>query len=96
MDSKTFSRPEVARYMNENFHPVKFNAEKEAPLTFRGQEFKVVDAGRRGIHTFAYAILDGRMSYPSYVILDSQLQRLGIIKGFKEAEPFLQELKQVR
>ena len=96
MDSKTFSRPEVARYMNENFHPVKFNAEKEAPLTFRGQEFKVVDAGRRGIHTFAYAILDGRMSYPSYVILDNQLQRLGIIKGFKEAEPFLQELKQVR
>ena len=96
MDNKTFSRPEVAQYMNANFHAVKFNAEKEAPLTINGQQFEVVDAGRRGIHTFAYAVLNGQMSYPSYVILDQQMQRLAILKGFKEAEPFLQELKQVQ
>jgi len=96
MDNKTFSRPEVARYMNEQFHSVKFNAENEAPLTINGQEFQVVNAGRRGIHTFAYAVLNGQLSYPSYVILDNQMQRLAVLKGFKEAEPFLQELKQVR
>ena len=96
MDNKTFSRPEVAQYMNENFHSVKFNAEKEKPLTINGQQFEVVEAGRRGIHTFAYAVLNGQMSYPSYVILDNQMQRLAVLKGFKEAEPFLQELKQVR
>lgn len=96
MDNKTFSRPEVAQYMNENFHSVKFNAEKEPPLTVNGQQFEVVDAGRRGIHTFAYALLGGQMSYPSYVILDNQMQRLAVLKGFKEAEPFLQELRQVR
>ena len=96
MDNKTFSRPEVAQYMNENFHSVKFNAEKEKPLTINGQQFEVVEAGRRGIHTFAYALLNGQMSYPSYVILDNQMQRLAVLKGFKEAEPFLQELKQVR
>lgn len=96
MDNKTFSRPEVAQYMNSNFHSVKFNAEKAAPLTINGQQFEVVDAGRRGIHTFAYAILNGQLSYPSYVILDNQMQRLAILKGFKEAEPFLQELQQIR
>lgn len=96
MDNKTFSRPEVARYMNEQFHSVKFNAEKEPPLNINGQQFQVVNAGRRGIHTFAYAVLNGELSYPSYVILDDQMQRLAVLKGFKEAEPFLQELKQVR
>lgn len=96
MDNKTFSRPEVAQYMNENFHSVKFNAEKEQPLTVNGQQFEVVNAGRRGIHTFAYAILNGQMSYPSYVILNDQMQRMAVLKGFKEAEPFLQELRQVR
>ncbi|MCB0577987.1 MAG: DUF255 domain-containing protein [Phaeodactylibacter sp.] len=96
MDKKTFSRPEVAQYMNENFHSVKFNAEKEEPLTLNGQQFEVVNAGRRGIHTFAYALLNGQMSYPSYVILDSEMQRRAIIKGFKEAEPFLEELRGIR
>lgn len=96
MDKKTFSRPEVAQYMNENFHSVKFNAEKEEPLTLNGQQFEVVNAGRRGIHTFAYALLNGQMSYPSYVILDSEMQRRAVIKGFKEAEPFLEELRGIR
>lgn len=96
MDDKTFSQPKVAQYMNENFHSVKFNAEKEKPLVLNGQQFEVVQAGRRGVHTFAYALLNGQLSYPSYVVLDSELQRQAILKGFKEADPFLEELKGIR
>ncbi|MCG8327375.1 MAG: DUF255 domain-containing protein [Chitinophagales bacterium] len=93
MDKKTFSQEEVASYLNDHFYPVKFNAEKEKPIELNGQQYEVVNAGKRGIHTLAYAMLDGRLSYPSYVILGGDMQRLGVIKGFKEADPFLSMLE---
>ena len=93
MDRQTFTDPEVIKYMNDNFYAVKFNAEKEDPLTFRGQEYKVVSGGRRGIHTLAYALLDGQLSYPSYVYLNEKFERMHISKGFKPADPFLQEVR---
>ena len=93
MDKKTFSQEEVASYLNDHFYPVKFNAEKEKPIELNGQQYEVVNAGKRGIHTLAYAMLDGRLSYPSYVILGGDMQRLGVIKGFKQADPFLSMLE---
>ena len=95
MDRKTFTNPQVIKHMNDNYYAVKFNAENEPPVQFRGQEFKVVEGGRRGIHTLAYALLDGQLSYPSYVYLNSEFQRVTISKGFQEAEPFLAELESV-
>lgn len=96
MDKKTFSQAEVADYLNANYYPVKFNAEKEDALTIKGKEYKLMNAGRRNVHTFAYSILDGKLSYPSYVVLDENLQNLGVMKGYQEATPFLQELKQLQ
>lgn len=95
MDKQTFTDPEVVKYINKNYYAVKFNAENEDPVNFRGQEFKVVEGGRRGIHTLAYALLEGQLSYPSYVYLNADFQRVNVSKGFKPAEPFLQEMKAV-
>lgn len=95
MDKQTFTDPNVVNYINDNYYAVKFNAENEDPVTFRGQEFKVVEGGRRGIHTLAYALLEGQLSYPSYVYLNANFQRVNVSKGFKQAEPFLAEMKAV-
>ena len=96
MDKKTFCQAEVCDYVNTNYYPVKFNAEKEDAITIKGKEYKLMNAGRRNIHTFAYTILEGKLSYPSYVVLDENLQTQGVMKGYKEATPFLQELKQLQ
>ncbi|MCB0628568.1 MAG: DUF255 domain-containing protein [Lewinella sp.] len=96
MDEQTFSDPQVADYINEHFYAVKLNAENEEPIMFRGQEFKVVAGGRRGIHTLAYALLDGQLSYPSYVYLNENYERMHISKGFKPVDPFMTEIKAVR
>jgi len=93
MDKKTFSQKEVADYLNEHFYTVKFNAEKEGPVDFNGKQYELINAGKRGIHTLAYAMLDGKLSYPAYVILGESLERLAVIKGYKEAEPFLNMLE---
>ena len=58
MDKTTFSDPKVAKYLNENFYPIKFNAEQKEEITFQGQTFKWVDGGRNGIHTLAYSLLE--------------------------------------
>ncbi|MGB1242129.1 MAG: thioredoxin family protein, partial [Chitinophagales bacterium] len=34
MDKNTFSYPEIASYINENFHAVKFNAEQQENINF--------------------------------------------------------------
>ncbi|KAA3635802.1 MAG: DUF255 domain-containing protein, partial [Bacteroidetes bacterium] len=94
MDKTTFSDPKVAAYLNKNFYPVKFNAEQKESINYKNNVLKYRgDVGRRGIHELAYALLDGRMSYPSYVYLDEAQDRITISPGYKEAGPFMKELK---
>lgn len=95
MDRQTFTDPEVISYINDNYYAVKFNAEDEPTINFRGQEFKMVEGGRRGIHTLAYALLQGQLSYPSYVYLNRDFQRVNVSKGFKPADSFLAEMRAI-
>ena len=90
MDNKTFTDAQVINYMNENFYAVKFNAEQKEAITFKGKEYQFLNAGKRGIHSFAYETLDRTASYPSFVILDEKLNKHGIIKGYRTPEQFLQ------
>lgn len=94
MDKKTFTDQTVIDYMNEHYYAVKFNAEKGNPVSFQGKNFELVDGGgNRSIHTLAYALLDGKLSYPSYVYLNENNQRITVSKGFKDPVRFLAELK---
>jgi thioredoxin-related protein len=96
MDKTTFADPMVAAYLNKNFYPVKFNAEQKEAINYNDNMLKFrSDVGRRGIHELAYALLDGRMSYPSYVYLDEKQDRITISPGFKEAPDFYKELKYI-
>ena len=90
MDKKTFTDAQVINFMNENFYSVKFNAEQKDALIFKGKEYKFLQAGKRGIHSFAYEALDRSASYPSFVVLDEKLNKHGIIKGYRTPEQFLQ------
>ena len=93
MDRKTFSQDHVAKYMNENFYPVKFNAEKAGPIQWGGKEHKLVSTGRKKVHSLAFALLDGNLGYPAYVVLDENQQRSGFFKGYREASDFLSQVK---
>lgn len=82
MDKNTFNNPEVAAYINANFHAVKFNAEGNDAIAFRGQTFKNEDydpnkRGRNATHPFAgnFAV-KGRLAYPTTAYLDSDLNLL--------------------
>ena len=40
LDKNTFSNSDVIEYVNENYYPVKFNAEGNEEINFKGQVFK--------------------------------------------------------
>ncbi len=94
MSNSTFKDPKVAAYLNEHFYPVKLNAEMKEDIVYDGNTFTFrADAGRRGLHTLAYALLDGQMRYPSIVFMDENMQRITISPGFKKANDFMTELE---
>ena len=93
MDQKTFTNQEVIQYMNENFYAVKFNAEQKEAINYKGKKYEFIPAGRRGIHGLAYELMERSPSYPSFVLLDENLDHLGQIKGYKAPAPFLNLLK---
>ncbi len=90
MDASTFKDPNVVKYMNEKYYAVKMDAEMKDTIVFDNHTFVNGQPDqKRGTHMLAYSILDGRMSYPSYVILDENLQRAHIIAGYKQVPEFL-------
>ncbi len=89
MDKDTFQNPEVARYMEENFHMVKLDAEDTNPKNFKGRTFNYVPSGRRGYNQLAAYLLNGRLSYPTVVFMDEKLNLLSPVPGYQKPGPFL-------
>lgn len=88
MDKKTFENPKISAYLNENYYPVKFNAEQKEDIEFNGRTFKFVDQGRRGYHELAAGLMKGKMSYPTVVFMDEELNLMQSIPGYLEVKRF--------
>ena len=93
MDRETFSDPKVIKYLNENFYPVKFDAEQKEAIDFNGTEFKHRPGGRGGVHELAVALLNNQMGYPAFVILDEEFSRILISPGFKGPSDVMMEME---
>lgn len=85
MDSTTFVNPAVAKYLNENYYPVKFNAEQQQDITFNGKVYKFKKSGMRGHHELAAEWLNNRLSFPTTVFLDENQQLIQPIPGYQDA-----------
>lgn len=95
MDKKTFTDPGIQEYLRENFHIVKFDAERREPVPFNGKKYEFVSGGRRGINTLAIELLGNRMSYPTLVYLDENMNKITASPGYKTPEQLLAELKAI-
>lgn len=90
MDESTFKEAEVVKHINENYIPVKFNAETKEDVTFKGKVYKYVTASNgRGINSFAYFSLKGRISYPSYAVMNGEGETERLLLGFMPKETLL-------
>lgn len=92
MDANTFSDEEIARYVNEHYYAVKFNAEMKESVTLGDRTYHFVDQGRRGYHEIAAILTKGRLSYPTIVYLDEELRHLEVEPGYKTPEQLSERL----
>jgi len=95
MDKKTFTDPAIQAYLRENFHIVKFDAEQRENVSFKGKEYEWVSGGRRGINKLAIELLGNRMSYPTLVYLDENMNKITASPGYKTPEQLIEELKAI-
>jgi thioredoxin-related protein len=84
MDQYTFTHPEIISYMNENFYAIKFDAESREVVRYRDKDYKFVASGNRGYNELAAELLKGRLSYPTTVYLDENMDLLFPVPGYLE------------
>ena len=86
MDKTTYEDPQVIEALNRYFLPVKFNAEREDSVNYRGVPYTMKAQGIRSTHEFAIRILSGKMGYPTTSFLGMDHDLLTNIPGYIQAD----------
>jgi len=92
LDKDTFSNPVIAEILNTKYYAVKFDAEGKDPVTFQGRTF-INDGSLGKTHQLAYALLQGKLGYPTVVFLTAGSELITPVSGYKtpaQIEPILQ------
>ena len=88
MEKATFQKDYIADYLNTNYYTVKFDAEQKDEIEYKGEIYKYIKTAKRGYHELAAVITGGRLSYPTVVFLDEELNVIQPIPGFQDVKTF--------
>ena len=88
MDVQTFQQPHIAQYLNNNFYAVKFNAEYKSDIKYKGETFQYVRSGKKGYHELAAKLANYRLSYPTLIFLDENMDIIQPIPGYQDEKTF--------
>lgn len=89
MDKDTFEDTLISKIMNYYFVSVKFDAEDKRDISFAGTIYKNPNPnGRRTPNELAAKLLNNRLSYPSFSVLNSDLTIATVIPGYYSAKDF--------
>lgn len=89
MDATTFKDSLIIDYLNDNYYAIKFDAEQKEDVEVKGRTYKFVPSGRRGYHELAAELMSGKLSYPTYVFLNSDLTIFTQVPGYKPEKDLL-------
>lgn len=82
MDKKTYTNPDLIKYVNDNFYAIKFDAEQKSSIEFMGKTWNY-DAAHK-VNALAIDLLHGRLSYPTTVIMEENFKSEEPIPGYLE------------
>jgi len=84
MDETTFTDPTVAQYLNDHFYAVKFNAEQTGDILFHNKTYRFKNTGGRGYHELAAEWLNNRLSFPTSVFLDENMNLIQSLPNYQD------------
>jgi thioredoxin-related protein len=93
MENDTYSQKEVYDYLNQHFYSVSFDAEQKEDLKIGDKTFSFQASGGRGYHQFAAEITQGKLSYPTLVLLGPTFNLIQPIPGYKNKDDLMQILR---
>ena len=86
MDKKTYSNKKVIEYLKQKFYFVKVNAESKQSINWNGRKYTFNPEYRT--NEFALYLTQGRLSYPTTVIIPVEDGQPQAIPGFLEPKDF--------
>jgi thioredoxin-related protein len=90
MDEQTFENESIIKYINENYYAVKFDAEQRDEIEYNGKVYKFVKSGRNGYHELAAELLKGRLTFPTLVFMEEDMEIIQSLAGYKSPMQFMQ------
>lgn len=94
LDATTYTDKKVIEYLNANYYPVRMDAEMKDTIIYDGKAFINPEPSKsRSTHELAYALLSGKLSYPTLVYLDEKMNMLSQVPGYMTAENLMQVLR---
>ncbi|HWB63277.1 MAG TPA: DUF255 domain-containing protein [Chitinophagales bacterium] len=67
----TYADPNIASYINQNFYPVKFDAETKDTVEYLGQKYGPNGVGKNATNTLAIKMLQGKLMYPTILFMNN-------------------------
>jgi thioredoxin-related protein len=99
MKQNTFTDPQVIQQLNTDYYYIPFNAEHKEPVTIKGKIFNFKPSGNnQGMHELAKALTayQQKPTFPSFLIINKDMEILYEQSGFIDATTMNQILKTVR
>jgi len=89
MDATTFVHDTIVSYINQHFYAAKLNAERKDTVVINGSTFINPSPNTpRSAHQLAAALLQNRLSYPSFVFLNEEGQMISVVPGYMVPQAF--------
>ncbi len=85
MDKKTFTDPEVARYLTENYYLVKLDYDSKKKFDYLGRKLTAKEL----------AVENGITGLPTMLVTSPDFARVKKIVGYKKPKEFLSSLKKI-
>lgn len=90
LDKNTFKNKDVANYINNNYYAVKFNAEGNNVVNFKGYEFKnpKYDPAKAKRRNYSHQLTQyfNVTAYPTIVFVDEDINLITQIKGYQNPQ----------
>lgn len=90
LDKNTFQNPDVAKYVNENYYAVKFDAEGNEKINYKGnlydnKAYRAEMASRRNsVHDLTHALQIS--AYPTIVFFDENGDMIFPLRGYQQPQ----------
>jgi len=88
MDVTTYANKTIIKAINKNFYAVKLDGEGKKDIIYNDQTFKFQKSGRNGYHQLPAFLMDGKLSYPTTILLSKTEEKLQSIPGYLDKKTF--------